>query len=104
MYILLYDKLDLKWQVPMSCYIMMKHFNGIEISQSMTHVSISIKTYLDTVFKNYECDDILPTSLPMNPSHEFVRVFDSSIPLEPAQRSKTDNGRFRYRAAIDKLI
>jgi hypothetical protein len=26
-YILLYDKLDLNWQIPMSCYGMMKHFN-----------------------------------------------------------------------------
>jgi hypothetical protein len=94
-YILLCDKLDLNWQVPMACYVMMKHFNGIDISQLTTHISISSKTYLDTVFKNYEWDDIVPTSLPMNPSNEFVRALDLVIPLEPAQRFKTDNGSFR---------
>jgi hypothetical protein len=29
---------------------------------------------------------------------------ESSIPLEPAQRSKTNNGHFHYRAAIGELI
>jgi hypothetical protein len=47
------DLLDLNWQVPMSRYGMMKHFNGIDVYQSRTHISISSKTYLDTVFKNY---------------------------------------------------
>jgi hypothetical protein len=44
MYILLCDKLDLNWQVPMSRYGMMKHFNGSDISQSTTHISISSKS------------------------------------------------------------
>jgi hypothetical protein len=74
----------------MARYGMMKHFNGINISQSTTHISIYSKTYLDTVFKNYEWDNIVPTSLPMNPSNEFVRALDLAIPLEPARRSKTD--------------
>jgi hypothetical protein len=33
-----------------------------------------------------------------------VRAFYSAIPLEPTQHYKTDNGRFRYRAAIGELI
>jgi hypothetical protein len=104
MYILICDKLDLNWQGPMSRYDMMKHFNGIDFSQSTTRRSISSKTYLDTIFKNYEWENIVTTSLPMNLSNEFVRVLDSLIPLEPAQRSKTDNGRFCYRAAIGEII
>jgi hypothetical protein len=83
---------------------MMKNFNIINISQSTTPISISSKTYLDTVFKNYKWDDIVPTSLPVNPSNEFVRALDSEIPLERAQRTKTDNGRFRYRTATGELI
>jgi hypothetical protein len=65
----------------MSRYGMMKHFNGIDVSQSRTHISISSKTYLDTEFKNYGWTDLTPTSLPMNPSNEFVRALDSSEPL-----------------------
>jgi hypothetical protein len=103
-YILLCDKLDLNWQVPMSRYGMMKHFNVIDISQSTTPISISSKTYLGTVFKNYEWDDIVPTSLPMNPSTEFVRALDLAIPLETAQSSKTENSRFYYRATSGELI
>jgi hypothetical protein len=52
-YIKLCDALDKHWQVPMTCYGMMKNFNGIDVSQSHTHISISTKTYLNTVFNNY---------------------------------------------------
>jgi hypothetical protein len=83
---------------------MMKHFNGIDVSQYRTHISISSKTYLDTVFKNYGWTDLTPTSLPMNPSNEFVRALDSDEPLEPSERSRLDNTCFRYRAAIGELI
>jgi hypothetical protein len=68
-YTKLCDLLDLNWQVPMSQYGMMKHFNGIDVSQSRTHISISSRTYLDTVFKNYGWTDLTPTSLPMIPSN-----------------------------------
>jgi hypothetical protein len=85
-------------------YGIMKHFNRIYISQSTTHISISSKTYLDTVFKKYEWDDILPTPLPMNPFNEFVRELDSEILLEPAKHSKTNNDSFCYRASIGELI
>jgi hypothetical protein len=98
------DLLDKNWQVPMSRYGMMNLFNGIDISQSRTHVSISSKTYLDTVFKNYVWNDITPTSSPMSPSNEFVCALDYVEPLEPTQRSKLDSTRFRYRAAIGELI
>jgi hypothetical protein len=40
----------------------------------------------------------------MNLSNEFVRALDYAFPLEPAQRSKTYNGRFRYRAAIGEIM
>jgi hypothetical protein len=84
----------------------MKHFNGIDVSQSRTHISISSKAYLDTVFKNYGWKDIKTTSLPMNPSNEFVRALDSAEPLDPSGRSRLDNTRFRYRyrATIGELI
>jgi hypothetical protein len=94
------DLLDKNWQVPISLYGTMMHFNGIAISQSRTLVSISSKTYLDTVLKNYDWNDITPTSLLMNSPNEFVRALDSAEPLEPTQRSKLDSTRFRYRAAI----
>jgi hypothetical protein len=83
---------------------MMKHFNGIDVYQSRTHISISSKTYLDTVFKNYGWKYLTPTSLPMNPSNEFVRALDSAEPLDPYECSRLDNTRFRYRAAIGELI
>jgi hypothetical protein len=70
-YTKLCDLLDLNWQVPMSRYGMMKHFNGIDVSQSRTHISISSKTYLYTVFKNDGWAYLNPTPLPMNPSNEF---------------------------------
>jgi hypothetical protein len=98
------DLLYNNWQMPMSQYRMLKHFNGIDVSQSRTHISISSKTYLDTVFKKYGWTDLTPTSLPMNPYNEFVRALDSAEPLEPSERSLMDNTRFRYRAAIGELI
>jgi hypothetical protein len=52
--IMLCDKLDLNWQVTRSRYGMIKHFSGINISKSRTHISISRKMYLNTVFKNIE--------------------------------------------------
>jgi hypothetical protein len=82
----------------------MKHFNGIDVSQSRTRISISSKTYLDTVFNNYGWTDLTPTSLPMNPSNDFVRALDFSEPLEPSDRSRLDNTCFRFRAAIGELI
>jgi hypothetical protein len=97
------DALDKHWQVPMTRYGMMKIFNGIDVSQSRTHTSISTKTYLDTVFTNYGWN-LTPTSLPMNPSNEFVRALDDATPLDPVERTRADNTRFRYRAAIGELI
>jgi hypothetical protein len=83
---------------------MMKHFNGIDVYQSCTHISISSKTYLDTVFKNYGWKDLSPTSLHMTPSNEFVRALESAEPLDPSESSRLDNTRFRYRAAIGELM
>jgi hypothetical protein len=103
-YTKLCDLLDLNCQVPMSRYGMMKHFNGIDVYQSRTHISISSKTYLDTVFKNYGWKDLAPTSLPMNPSNELVRALDSAEPLDPSEHSRLDNTRFRYHAEIGELI
>jgi hypothetical protein len=88
----------------MARYGMMKHFNGIDISQLTIHISISSKTYLDTVLKKYVWDDIVPTSLPINPSNEFVRALYSAITLESAQHYKIENGHFRYRTVIGELI
>jgi hypothetical protein len=102
-YIKLCDALDKHWQVPITRYGMMKHFNGIDVSQSRTHISISTKTYLDTVFTSYGWN-LTPTSLPMNPSNEFVRALDDATPLDPVERTRADNTRFRYRAAIGELI
>jgi hypothetical protein len=96
--------LDKNWQVHMSQYGMMKHFNSIDVYQSRTHISISSKTYLDTVFKNYGWKDLTPTSLPMNPSREFVRALDSAEPLTLSESSRLDNTRFCYRAVIGELI
>jgi hypothetical protein len=67
-YIALCDALEKHRTVPMTCYGMMIHFNGIDVSQFRTHISISTKTYLDTVFNNNGWD-LTPTSLPMNPSN-----------------------------------
>jgi hypothetical protein len=103
-YTKLCDLMYKNWQVHMSRYGMMKHFNGIDVYQSRTHISISSKTYLDTVFKNYGWADLTPTSLPMNPSNHVVRALDSAEPLEPSERSRLDNTCFRYCAAIGELI
>jgi hypothetical protein len=40
----------------------------------------------------------------MNPSNEFVRSLNSAKPLDLSERSRLDNTRFRYRAAIGELI
>jgi hypothetical protein len=103
-YIKLCDLLDKNWQVTMSRYGMTTHFNGIDISQSRIHVSILSKTYLDTVFNNYGWNDITPTSLPMNPSNEFICALDSAEPLEPTHLSQLNSTRFRYRATIGELV
>jgi hypothetical protein len=87
----------------MTHYGMMTHFSGIDVSQSGTHISISTKTYLDTVFNNYSWD-LMPTSLPMNPSNEFVRELDDATPLDPIERTRDNNTPFCYRAAKGELI
>jgi hypothetical protein len=56
------------------------------------------------VSKNYDWNDVTPTSLPMNPFNEFFRALDSAEPLDPTQRSKLDSTQFRYRAAIGEFI
>jgi hypothetical protein len=102
-YIALCDALDKHWKVPMTRYGMMTHFSGIDVSQSRTHISISTKTYLNTVFNNYSWD-LTPMLLPMNPSNEFVPALDAATPLDPVERTRANNTHFRYRAAIGELI
>jgi hypothetical protein len=105
-YTKLCDLSDKNWKVPILRYNMMKHFNGSDISQSQSHTNISIssKTYLDTVFNNYGWNKITPTPLPMNPSNDFIRTLDSAEPLEPTNYSRLVSTGFRYRAAIGELI
>jgi hypothetical protein len=79
----------------MSEYGMMKHFNVIDIYQSQTHVSISSKTYLDTVLNNNGWNDITPVSILMNPSNEFSRALDSAELLDPMPHSQLNSTRFR---------
>jgi hypothetical protein len=102
-YITLCDVLEKHWTVQITRYGMMKHFNGIDVSQPRTHISISTKIYLDTVFNNYGWD-LTPTSLPMNPSNEFVRALNDAKPLDPVDHNRADNTRFCYRVAIGELI
>jgi hypothetical protein len=99
-YTKLCDLLEKNWKVPMSQYSMMQHFKGIDISHSLTHVSIPSKTYLDKVFNNYGWNDITPISLPMNPSNEFICTLDSAEPLELTHHYWIDSNRFMYRAEI----
>jgi hypothetical protein len=70
----------------MKSYGMMTHFSGIEVSQSRIHISISTKTYLDTIFNNYSWD-LTPASLPLNLSNEFVRALYDATPLDPVERT-----------------
>jgi hypothetical protein len=102
-YIALCDALDKHWQVSMTHCGMMKHSNGNDVSQSRTHISISTKTYLDTVFNNYGWD-LTPTSLPMNPLNDFFIALDDATPLDLVERTRADNTCFRYLVAIGKLI
>jgi hypothetical protein len=102
-YIALCDALDKHWTVPMTRYGMMKHFSGIDVPQSWTHISISTKTYLDAVFNNYGWD-LTPTSLPMNPSNECVRALDDATPLDPIEPTRAKNTRFCYCAAIGEVV
>jgi hypothetical protein len=88
----------------MSRYGGMKHFNGIDISQARTHISISRKIYLDTVFNNYGWNVVTPTSLPINPSPRFVQALDSAEPLKSNHRARLDITRFRYCTTIGELI
>jgi hypothetical protein len=87
----------------MTRYGMMTHFSGIDVSHSRKHISISTKTYLNTVFNNYSWD-LTPTSFPMNPSNGFFRALDDATPLDPVERTRADNTRFCYRTAIGELI
>jgi hypothetical protein len=82
---------------------MMKHFNGIDVSQYCTHISVSMKSYLDTVFTNYGWD-LTPTSLPMNPSNKCVHALDDATPFDSIERTRADNTHFCYRAATGELI
>jgi hypothetical protein len=102
-YIALCDTLDKHLKVPITSYGMMKYFSGIGVSQSRTHISISTKTYLNTIFNNYGWD-LTPTSLPMNPSNEFVRVLDYATPLDQVEHTRSDNIHFCYHTAIGELI
>jgi hypothetical protein len=87
----------------MTGYGMMKHFSGIAVAQSRTHISILTKTYLNTVFNNYGWD-LTPTSIRMNPLNKFARSLDDTPSLDPVNRTRADNTRFRYHAAIGELI
>jgi hypothetical protein len=84
-------------------YGMMKNVSGIDVSQSRTHISISTKSYLDTVFNNYGWD-LTPTSLPMSPPNEFFRALDDALPLDPLERNRANNTIFHYCVAIGELV
>jgi len=97
-------KLDTFFQVPMTRYGRMTHFNGVDVVQSDHHISIHVGEYLKQVFKSYGWENMHPTSLPMDASNEFVRRLDEAKPLSLAERDKYEKNMFRYRAAIGELI
>jgi hypothetical protein len=83
MYDIICDKLNAHWAPPITRYGRMKHFNGIDIIQTDTHVTINIESYLNSVFDKCGWENVRPTSLPMNPANDFIRKLDTATPLTP---------------------
>ena len=98
------DLLDEELAVPITRHGLLHHFNGIDVVQARTHITISVERYLDTVLESHGWDNLLPLSLPMRPDNDFVKALDTAVPLEPDVRTQTDQLRFRYRGAIGELI
>jgi hypothetical protein len=82
-YEILCDKLDAHWCLPMTHYGRMTHFNGIDVTQTDTHVTTHVESYLNSVFNKYGWDNVIPKSLPMNTAHDFIRQLDAATPLPP---------------------
>jgi hypothetical protein len=80
------------------------HFNGIDVVQAHTHITISVEPYLHMIFESHGWNNLIPLSLPMRPDNDFVKALDSTIPLDPDLRTATDKLHFRYCGAIGELI
>jgi hypothetical protein len=82
-YDILCDKLDTHWDLPMTRYGRMTHYNGIDIIQTDTHVTMHVESYINSVFDKYGWDNVIPTSLPMNPANDFIHQLNTDTPLTP---------------------
>jgi hypothetical protein len=103
-YNLLCDILDKELAVPITRHGILTHFNGIDVKQTRTHITISVEKYLDNIFATHGWQNLIPFSLPMQPDNDFVKSLDNAVPLEPEVCAATDKNRFRYRGAIGELI
>jgi hypothetical protein len=90
--------------VPITRHGLLTHFNGIDVVQARTHITITVERYLNMVFESHGWNNLIPLSLPMRPYNDFFQALDSAIPLDPDVRAATDKLRFRYHGAIGELI
>jgi hypothetical protein len=98
------DLLDEELAVPITHHGILTQFNGTDVVQACTHITISVEQYLDTVFESHGWTNLIPLSLPMCPDNDFVKTLDSTIPLDLDVCSASDKQHFRYRGAIGELI
>jgi hypothetical protein len=98
------DLLDEELSIPITCHGILTHFNGIDVLQTRTHITISVGKYLTTIFESHGWNSLIPLSLPMLLNNYFVKALDSAVPLDPDVHAATDKSRFRYCGAIGELI
>jgi hypothetical protein len=98
------DLVDAELSVPMTRHGLLTNFNGIDMIQAHTHITISVEKYLTSVFDSHGWENITPMSLMMRPGNDFVKALDTAIPLDPEVRTETHRLRFRYHGAIGVLI
>jgi hypothetical protein len=98
------DLIDIHLSMPITRHGLMVHFNGLDIVQAASHITVTVEKYLDQVFLAHGWSNILSKATPLQSDNAYVKKLDSAIPLLHADYKLAETNRFRYRSAIGELI
>jgi hypothetical protein len=103
-YTSLCDMMDDSLSMPITRHGSMVHFNGLDIVQSATYISVTVEKYLDQIFQSHGWSNITPKPTPIISDNAYIRKLDTATPLAPDAYKQAEQQRFRYRSAIGELI
>jgi hypothetical protein len=98
------NSIDKYLSIPITRHGLLQHFNGLDVLQSSTFISVSVNKYLQQVLNTHGWTKVKVKQLPLRADNDYIKLLDTATPLTLTERAATETSRFKYRSCIGELI